>query len=265
MLEDKKYEVALSFAGEDRTYVDEVAMLLKKKGINVFYDKYEETELWGKNLYDHLSDVYKNKAQYTIIFVSRFYAEKLWTNLERQNAQARAFSETKEYILPAKFDDTEITGIQSTVGYIDLRNRTPLEFVDIVYKKLHDKSFDDSNQIKQESYICPFCGTSVHAGKTICLGCKAELAYSSTRKEKMDDFQIGLSIGGILTFILLFTSKDFITKIINITTSSTYELKTIWTIWISISVALFSGFLFAKRNNRIKRENRPRFFRNTML
>jgi hypothetical protein len=43
MTEDKyQYDVALSFAGEDRHYVEQVAEILKRKGISVFYDKYEE-------------------------------------------------------------------------------------------------------------------------------------------------------------------------------------------------------------------------------
>jgi len=109
----KKYDIALSFAGEDREYVEKVANLLKIKNIKVFYDDFEKSNLWGKNLYDYLSDIYKNKAKYTILFISEYYAKKLWTNHERESAQARAFLERKEYILPAKFDDTEILGISA--------------------------------------------------------------------------------------------------------------------------------------------------------
>ncbi len=64
------YDVALSFAGEDREYVEDVATFLKDVGIKVFYDKFEADNLWGKNLYDHLQDIYKNKANYTILFIS---------------------------------------------------------------------------------------------------------------------------------------------------------------------------------------------------
>ncbi len=40
------YDVALSFAGEDRDYVEEVATILKSFKVRVFYDKFEETNLW---------------------------------------------------------------------------------------------------------------------------------------------------------------------------------------------------------------------------
>src|ERR1700723_3637248 len=102
-----QYDVALSFAGEQRSEVFAVAECLKKAGINVFYDEYEKANLWGKNLYDHLSDVYLNRATYCVIFASKEYAEKTWTNLERQNAHARALKDKgAEYILPVRFDST---------------------------------------------------------------------------------------------------------------------------------------------------------------
>jgi hypothetical protein len=43
----------------------------------VFYDKHESITLWGKDLYAYLQDVYKNKANYTVIFCSKYYKEKL--------------------------------------------------------------------------------------------------------------------------------------------------------------------------------------------
>lgn len=131
-----KYDIALSFAGEDRKYVEEVANELQRMGVGVFYDKFETATLWGKDLYSHLQKVYQQEAKYTVIFISEHYAEKLWTNHERKMAQARAFEESEEYILPARFDDTEIEGITKTTGYIDLRQYSSKEFCNIICKKL---------------------------------------------------------------------------------------------------------------------------------
>jgi len=131
-----KYDVALSFAGEDRAYVEEVALQLKGHGVRVFYDKFEEEKLWGKNLYDYLSDVYTVNAKYTIMFISNYYKDKLWTNHERESMQERAFQSAREYILPARFDDTVIPGIKSTTGYINIKNKTPNYLVNLVLKKI---------------------------------------------------------------------------------------------------------------------------------
>lgn len=133
---DYEYDVVLSFAGEDRAYVEQVATLLREAGAAVFYDQYEQVTLWGRDLYVHLDEVYRHKARFCVMFISRAYREKLWTNHERQSAQARAFQESEEYILPARFDDTEIPGIRPTIGYIDLRKTTPAKLAALVLEKL---------------------------------------------------------------------------------------------------------------------------------
>lgn len=101
-----------------------------------FYDEYEKVSLWGKDLYVHLHDVYHNAAEYTVMFISEHYAQKLWTNHERQSAQARAFVESREYILPARFDDTTIPGLTSTIGYVDLRGIGPGELAGMIVRKV---------------------------------------------------------------------------------------------------------------------------------
>ena len=133
---EKKYDVALSFAGEDRPHAEKLAKLLEAGGYSVFYDDFERAQLWGKDLYVHLSSVYKDQARYCVMFLSEHYARKLWTRHELQSAQARAFvEENREYILPVRLDDTEIPGILLTAGYLDLRSMT----IDEIYQALVEK------------------------------------------------------------------------------------------------------------------------------
>ena len=134
-----QYDVCLSFAGEDRRYVRAVARALTAIGVRVFFDEYEEAELWGKDLFAHLDDMYSNAARYCVLFVSRHYAKKLWTNHERQSAQARAIKEHAEYILPARFDETAIPGLRHTVHFIDLRRTTPKRLAGLLGDKLGDR------------------------------------------------------------------------------------------------------------------------------
>ena len=131
-----QFDVALSFAGEDRRYVEEVAAALLDMGLRVFYDKYEKVSLWGRDLYVHLRDIYENRARFTVMFISKYYADKLWTNHERQSAQARAFRECREYILPVRFDDTEVPGLTETIGYIDLTDITPRGLAELIKEKI---------------------------------------------------------------------------------------------------------------------------------
>lgn len=135
-LDEPLFDVALSFAGEDRKYVEQVAHFLKKMGFRVFYDKYEVVSLWGKDLYVHLREIYQDKSRFTVMFISKHYADKLWTTHERQSAQARAFRERREYILPVRFDDTEIPGLVETIGYIDLTGTKPRHLAELIKQKV---------------------------------------------------------------------------------------------------------------------------------
>jgi len=255
-----EYDIALSFAGEDREYVDTVAYLLKKNDINVFYDKYEETELWGKDLYEHLSDVYKNKAKYTIIFISEYYAKKLWTNHERKSAQARAFNERHEYILPARFDDTEIVGIHETIGYIDLRYKNPNEFVSLIIQKLNTGTSLSQSNKKIRTYICTYCRTESTHGTRICLGCQAEIVYGSTFNERKEELSLGLSIALIQFFSLFIFLPELITRYI----FGGAKILTSNTIILFIFLIMITTYIITKKimkRNHLKRSKKPRFIK----
>ena len=133
---DFEYDVCLSFAGEQREYVEQVANKLKSRGVRVFFDDYAQAELWGKDLYSHLDEIYQHRCRHCILFASKEYADKVWASHERRSAQARALKEKQEYILPARFDDTPIPGLSDTVHYIDLKRTSVSDFVDLALQKL---------------------------------------------------------------------------------------------------------------------------------
>ena len=135
-MDGEKFDIAISFAGEDREIAEMLAIQLKNKQVNVFYDNFEKADLWGKNLYDYLSSVYSEKSKFCVMLLSKHYENKLWTTHERKSAQARAFRENREYILPIKIDNTNITGIHETVGYIDIKSHSIEEIVELIMNKL---------------------------------------------------------------------------------------------------------------------------------
>lgn len=153
------YDVALSYASEDRGYVDVLATILLREGIKVFYDKYEKATLWGQDLYTYLSDIYQNKARYCVIFISRHYATKLWTTHERKAAQARAFGEQQAYILPIRLDETEIPGILPTIAYLSWHQETGASIAHIILEKVEDTPrlskqqwIDESRSLSNKGY-----------------------------------------------------------------------------------------------------------------
>jgi hypothetical protein len=130
------YDVVFSFAGENREYVEQVAKYLRSKDVKVFYDRFEEVSLWGKDLAEHFDSVYRRSGKYCIIFISKYYADKMWTRHERRSALARALQEREEYILPARFDATELPGMLPTVGYISMSDKSPIDFGKLILEKL---------------------------------------------------------------------------------------------------------------------------------
>lgn len=133
-----EYDVALSFAGEDRKYVKDIAKKLRAKGLKVFYDEFEEADLWGKDLYQYLHYIYKESAIFCIIFVSSNYIKKAWTRHELQAAQNRAFLENNEYILPLRLEpNTKLPGLTDTTGYIDAEGRTINQIVKLICEKVY--------------------------------------------------------------------------------------------------------------------------------
>jgi len=126
-----------------------VAESLRTLQVTFFYDQFEQVELWGKDLYVHLDEVYRKKARYCVMFISEHYARKLWTSHERRSAQARAFADYGEYILPARFDDTEIPGILPTVGFLSLKDKTPEDFAQLIKVKVEGKARVATNPLTQ--------------------------------------------------------------------------------------------------------------------
>ncbi|MDA0167030.1 TIR domain-containing protein [Solirubrobacter ginsenosidimutans] len=131
-----QWDVALSFAGSQREYVEQVAAALKATGVSCFYDADEQIDMWGKYLAEELPAIYSERAATVVVFVSADYAARDWTRHERRAALNRAVRERREYVLPAAFDDTPLPGLLSDMVAIDLRRRTPQQFAVMVAEKL---------------------------------------------------------------------------------------------------------------------------------
>lgn len=131
-----EYDVCLSFAGEQRDYVEMIAAGLKNSRLRVFYDADETVNLWGKDLAEHLDYIYRKASRYCVVFVSEAYAAKPWARHERRSALARAIEEEGEYILPVRFDDTELPGLRPTVAYVDLRQYAPETLIEFLIEKV---------------------------------------------------------------------------------------------------------------------------------
>jgi hypothetical protein len=132
----RRWDVALSFAGAQRPYAEQVAAALGERGVRCFHDADEQIGLWGRHLAEELPAVYAEQAGAVVVFVSADYADRGWTRLERRAALSRAVAERREYVLPARFDDTPLPGVLADLAAVDLHGRSPREFADLVVAKL---------------------------------------------------------------------------------------------------------------------------------
>src|SRR5688572_24644335 len=80
----KRFRVALSFAGEKRTYVEKVANSLAGKiGKElVFYDAWHEARLARANLDTYLQAIYLDDSDLIVVFLCADYDKKEWCGLE---------------------------------------------------------------------------------------------------------------------------------------------------------------------------------------
>lgn len=131
-----EYDVALSFAGEDRDIVKQIAKDLKEHSISVFYDEFEKEKLWGKNLNDYFKSTYAENTRFVIPFISEHYPNKDWTNFEFAVAHAESKKRDSEFILPVRLDDTPIVGVQNSVAYLDYNTEGKYGIVNAILSKM---------------------------------------------------------------------------------------------------------------------------------
>ena len=131
-----EYDVALSFAAEDRTVAEEFANLLRTKNIKVLSDEYQAVELGGSDFVTHIAELYRTKARFCVMLISVHYPLKKWTKTERTAARNHALRDAEEYILPVQVDDTELPGIKQAQIYRDLRQHSIEGIVDFLEQKL---------------------------------------------------------------------------------------------------------------------------------
>ena len=171
-----RWDVALSFAGAQRDYVGQVAQALKARGIRCFYDTDEQVRLWGTHLAEELPRIYARESAAVVVFVSADYAAGDWTRLERRAAFSRAVAEAGGYMLPARFDDSELDELLPDVVAVDLRCYTPAQFADLVVEKLADLTVSPSPPSPGGADRAPAGGVRVSEADPRWLGVHAAIS-----------------------------------------------------------------------------------------
>lgn len=131
-----QYQVALSFAGEQRPYVERVARALQSRGVTLFYDRFEKATLWGKDGVEFFEQVFSTDAACVVMFISAEYVAKPWTTHERRSALGRALHERGGYVLPVRFDGTPVPGVPHTMMYENASDHSPEALAALICQKM---------------------------------------------------------------------------------------------------------------------------------
>ena len=105
----------LSFAGAQREYVEQVTAALKARGVRCFYDADEQVRLWGMHLAEELPRIYARRSAAVVVFISADYAAGAGPGWSAAPRSAGRWPRPGVFVLPARFDDSELPGLISDV------------------------------------------------------------------------------------------------------------------------------------------------------
>lgn len=118
------FDVALSFPGEVRPLVEEVALNLERLiGPNAyFYDNNYTSQLARPSLDTFLQDIYRNRAKLIVVFLSADYQRKNWCGIEFRAIRDIIAERENNRIMFVRTDDGAVEGVFATDGYVDARH-----------------------------------------------------------------------------------------------------------------------------------------------
>lgn len=85
----ERYDVALTFAGEDRAYAEHLRDALEDLGHAVFYDMAEQHLILGQNVEAYLGPIYASGSRYVVAVLGEMYGRKRWTLFEADQYKDR--------------------------------------------------------------------------------------------------------------------------------------------------------------------------------
>ena len=133
----KRFQVALSFPGEHRDFVLQVANALASQLARdrIFYDDWYEVELLGAGGDLKLQGMYKD-ADLVVPFFSQYY-DKPWCSLEWETIRGILLERRQDdAVIPVHLDDTQIEGWSVVNFGIRLRGRGPQQIAELILRRL---------------------------------------------------------------------------------------------------------------------------------
>ncbi|MFM7550384.1 MAG: TIR domain-containing protein [Cyanobacteriota bacterium] len=134
----RRFRVALSFAGEKRQFVDQVARILARRfgEDKILYDKFHEAEFARSDLGIYLPDLYNANSDLVVVIVCPDYDAKQWTGLEWAAIYDLLSQRKTSDVMLCRFKRSTVKGIYSTAGFVELDDKSPEQVVTLVLQRL---------------------------------------------------------------------------------------------------------------------------------
>lgn len=107
---DFEFDIAISFAGENRELAEYIVEQLGELDISVFYDRLYEDNYLGGPWSKHFIDVFVNRSRLVVALLDKHHSEKVWPNFERDCFTPRVQAHE---VIPVILDETLFPGIPS--------------------------------------------------------------------------------------------------------------------------------------------------------
>jgi hypothetical protein len=133
----RRFRIALSFPGEHRPFVKQVAERLSAKvgRERVLYDRFYEAELARVDLDTYLQRLYHDESELIVVFLCADYERKEWCGLEWRAIRDLIKRRQASSVMPLRFDATEIPGLFSTDGYLWIGDRSAEDIADRILER----------------------------------------------------------------------------------------------------------------------------------
>ena len=134
----RRFRVALSFAGEKRHFVDQVARILAQRfgEEKILYDKFHEAEFARSNLGIYLPDLYNHNSDLVVVVVCPYYDQKPWTGLEWAAIHDLLRQRKDSDVMLCRFEYATVRGLYPTAGFVELDNKTPYQAASLILERL---------------------------------------------------------------------------------------------------------------------------------
>jgi hypothetical protein len=131
------FEVALSFPGEVRSLVQQIALELERRiGSNsYFYDNNYASQLARPSLDTLLQDIYRNRSKLVVVFLSGDYQRKDWCGIEFRAIKEIIMERDHKRVMFIRTDDGSVDGVFRTDGYVDARRFNATELAGFIHDR----------------------------------------------------------------------------------------------------------------------------------